>query len=277
MAIKQKAGAGQAERTSQPSNLVSLKPSDQTAGGMLDDVDVTFTECSFVEYDYNGKADKPTLALKVMMNDGENDHEQYFSAGDLERFQPSEDGKGIVAVSGAKGLSSTSNCAIFLKSIVDVGFPEDKLTGRVDVFENMNAHLVRIPQPKRKGLQQSDDRERTVLTVVKINRMPWEKSGGAKAATAAGNKAPAPKTQTAAPVEAEANGDASEKAVEVLLNILQAKNGSVLKTAIPGAAFKHLVGVKNRGEVLQYLADEDFLGTPDMGWEYDGKTVSAAS
>jgi hypothetical protein len=281
MAIQKKTGAGaSAGRAAAPSsNMVSLKPSDQSQGGILDDTDVTFSAMEFIEYDYDGKADHPVLALHVVMNDGENDHEQYFSAGSLERFRPSEDGTYIERVEGvqAKGLATSSNAAIFLASIVAAGFPEDKISGTVTPFIGINAHVIRVPQPNRKGLAvpQEGEREKTVLTVATINRMPWDKPGAKTAAkpaaTAAGKKAaPAP-----APVEAD--DDVSEEAANTLAAILEAKGGSVLRTGIAAASFKILQGNPNRAAILKQLADEDFLGTPDMGWEYDGKTITTVS
>jgi hypothetical protein len=267
MAIQKRAGAGagSGRAATPPAGMVSLKPSDQQQGGILDDVDVTFTECSFVEYDYNGKVDKPTLALKVVMNDGEADHVEYFSAGDLARFQPSEDGKYVVAVAGAKGLNSNSNCGIFLKSLVDMGFPEDRVTGKVDVFEGINAHVNRIAQPKRSGLQRTSEREPTVLVVTKIHKMPWD---------VAGKKT---KTAPAPAVNGESTDDVTEEAIGVLLQVLEAKGGSVKRSGIAAASFKFLAGNANRAGILKLLTDDDFIGTEDMGWEYDGQTITSVS
>jgi hypothetical protein len=285
MAIQKKTG-GAAGASGVPANAVSLKPSDQQQGGILDDMDVDLKSLTFVEYDYNGKADKPTLALLVVMGDSEGtDHDQYFSAGDLSRFQPSPDGKYAVAVAGAKGLSTTSNAALFLKSIVDQGFPEDRITHTVEPFEGANVHVVRVPQPKRSGLVQAEgERERTVLVVSKINRLPWEKQGGKPAArpqaasisrpTAAG----AGKSTSAPAAATNGENDLTEEAQGIMLQLLEAKGGEVAKKGIAPGVFKLLAGNPARAELLKTLTDEEFLLSGAEGglWAYENSTVSAA-
>jgi hypothetical protein len=286
MAIQKKGGTAGAGASGVPANAVSLKPSDQQQGGILDDMDVDLKSLTFVEYDYNGKADKPTLALLVVMGDSEGtDHDQYFSAGDLSRFQPSPDGKYAVAVAGAKGLSTTSNAALFLKSIVDQGFPEDKITHTVEPFEGANVHVVRVPQPKRSGLVQAEgERERTVLVVSKINRLPWETAGKArptgKAATSAsaGTRPPARQAAPAAQNGNAVENDLIEEAQGIMLQLLEAKGGEVAKKGIAPGVFKLLAGNPARAELLKMLTDEEFLLSGAKGglWAYENSTVSAA-
>ena len=281
MAIQKKTG-GAASAGAVPANAVSLKPSDQQQGGILDDMDVTFKSLSFVEYDYNGTVDKPVLALLVVMTDQDGtDHDQYFSAGDLNRFQASENGKYAVAVAGAKGLSTSSNAALLLKSIVDQGFPEDKLTHTVEPFEGMEAHVVRVPQPKRSGLAQKEgERDRTVLVVSKIIRLPWEKTGAGKArptSTAAAGKATS--TQPAKSTASNGDSDLAEEAQGLILQLLEAKGGEVKKTGVGAGAFKLLAGNANRGELLKLMTDDGFLseGAEAGLWAYENNTISAAS
>jgi hypothetical protein len=280
----------------------SLNPDDFVQGGLIDDVDVTFLSCRFVEWDYNGTIDTPALALLVSMTYDDNgdvkEVNQYYSAGDLRRFQPSEDGTHAVSVSGAKGLATGTNIAFLLKSLKDAGFPMDRFgDGDMSVLDGLFCHINRIPQGERKGLKrnQTDDKgfEKTVAVVTKIHRMPWEKPG-TKTATAAvakptaiNAKTVAGKAQSPAPVEAS-NGageleDATDPMVQMaaglLIETLIAKGGSVKKTGLAPASFKVLSGYPaERSQILGLFAKDSFLnlgGIEGIGtWDYDDVTVT---
>src|SRR2546423_6315596 len=168
----------------------SLNPEDFTSGGLLDDVDVTFESCRFVEWDYNGTIDHPVLALLVVMkyNDPATGQEasaaQYYSAGETSRFYPSGDddpsgaGAHAVAVSGSKGIAGGTNSAILIKSVIDAGFPVDQFgDGDVSKMEGLVGHINRIAQPKRGGRitgQTQSGYEATDAVITKIPKMPWE-------------------------------------------------------------------------------------------------------
>jgi len=268
--------------------FASLNPEDFSQGGLLDDMDVLFTECRFVEWDYDGAADKPALCLLVTMqyeDQGKQETSaQYYSAGDLSRFIPSEDGTHAVSVAGAKGLNSNTNCAILLKSVIEQGFPADKFgDGDVSAMDGMSCHINRIPQPKRGGAIQnvnSQGYERTVAIVTKINHLPWETKPASPAKTAAKpparGGAPTPAARQTAAAAQPAPDDLSDEAAGILLQVLEDKNGSIKKASIAGASFKHLAGNANRSGILQLLADPDFLGRDDYGWAFDGTTVESA-
>ena len=121
-------------------------------GGLLDDVDVKWTACEFVMWDYNGKVAQAVPALKVEMelSDGE-DAEQYFSAGKADDWEPSEDGKELDATGSASGLNKNSNLGILLKSLEEAGYPADKMGSDCTDFEGLECHMVRVPAPKRPG------------------------------------------------------------------------------------------------------------------------------
>lgn len=242
---------------------VSLRPSDQQQGGLLDDVDVTFEDMSFVIWDYQGKSEKPALAVLGILVDSDGEkHEQYWSAGDASRFQPSEDGKTAVRVgSSGGGLTNSTNAAQLFKSIVDAGFPEDKITQSLECFEGMAAHVQRVAQPKRSGLPAQDgERERTVLVVTKINKMPWEKKPTGAAGKGKPAPAPAPGKGKAATAPVPASGDVSEEAAATLLAIIEGKE-SVKVSSLPVLSLKHLAGNANRFAILAMLKDGDFLAS----------------
>lgn len=310
MAIQKKTPAAPAARAATPINkaktasaaaqgqtFASLNPEDFTSGGLLDDVDVTFSSVRFCEWDYNGNIDHPVLALLVVMDYQDADGkaaqtDQYYSAGETSRFVPSEDGSHAVAVAGAKGLAGGTNAAILIKSVIDQGFPVDKFgDGDVSSMEGLVAHINRIAQPKRGGQitgKTSSGYEATVAVVTKIHKMPWESTGTGKGAPArptsatqrlgASTARPAARPAPASiPSEAPA-GDVGEEAAGVLIEILSEKQGTVAKRMLPPASFKKLAGNDNRSAILQCFGDDNWLmkNGENYGWSFDGQTITAA-
>ena len=101
-------------------------------------------------------------------------HEQYYSAGDPSKFAPSPDGKALTSLTGsATGLNASTNALAFLTSLVNAGFPEDKIGNDVSIFDGTVVHVNQVAQPKRAGLK-DQKRGKTYLLVTKIVRLPWE-------------------------------------------------------------------------------------------------------
>ena len=143
---------------------VSLNPDTFTAGGAgLNDVNATFIKNRFVQCELQAEGEKTTVL-------------QYFSAGDLKRFQPSEDGRQLEKVGSAETLNNNTNFNTLIKSIRDAGFPSDKLDTEdqgIGALDGLYAHVIQIPQQKRAGLEGSKD-GKTVMVVDKIIKLPWE-------------------------------------------------------------------------------------------------------
>jgi len=294
------AGAARPNSHGAVQQYASLNPEDYTQGGLLDDVDVTVASARFCEWDYNGSIDHPVLALCVSIDYTDPatgkpaQADQYYSAGELSRFIPSDDGTHAVAVAGAKGLAGGTNAALFLQSVIDQGFPVDRFgDGDVSALDGLVAHINRVAQPKRgaqiTGKTQSGY-DATVALVTKIHRMPWEtastvpKGGGRLSpapsrGTSTARSAPTTSRTAAPPQDPSGDADMREEAAGILLAVLQNKGGKVIKTSIPPGSFKLLAGNPNRSEILNLLADDEFLGEAgaDYGWEFDGQTVSASA
>lgn len=268
----------------------SLLPEDWVSGGLLNDVDVTIKDCTFVDdWTYNGAVADPVLALAVtfVTEDG-TETVQHYSAGDLARWVPSQDGKSIEPAenSTAKALNNNTNCAAFIGSLMDAGFPKKLVASNsVAVFEGTSVHVNRVPQAKRSGLAEpGDGKNRDVLVVTKINAMPGETvadapkpNGGARAAAPA-TRTPAPRaaaTQVATE-EVEAGDAVLESAVEAVASVLADRNGSVEVKILPLAIIKHLTGNPNKAEIIALIKNPDFLGAEGVPWSYDGTSLAAA-
>lgn len=240
-------------------------------GGLLDDVDVTFKGCRVCSWDYNGTVPTAVPAIKVEMQlaDGGEAAEQYWSAGSSKDWMPSEDGKKLVAIGKATALVRSSNAGILMESIINSGFPEDKISDDISALEGMEVHLMRVPAPKRGGLApkaaRADGREyeNTVLTVSKIHKLPWEKK------TAKGGAKGTGKAAAAAP---EASGDVQVTAEAALMSVLAQNPDGVTKQQIPGLVFKEVDAKdSNRNEVVKLVFTDDFLKAGP--WEFADGTV----
>jgi hypothetical protein len=281
--------------------FASLNPEDFTQGGLLDDIDVVFKQCRFVSWDYNGSIDTPVLALMVEFEYNDNgkqaSSEQYYSAGDMSRFVPSEDGCRASAVAGAKSLNNNTNAAMLIKSVVEQGFPADRFgDGDISVMDGLHAHINRVPQPSRGGnISEKNNAgyDKTVAIVTKIHKMPWEQASGSKAQGKASPVAtatrPNPTTAAMAPGRSAATkppsdanpepDDFTEEAAGIMIAVLDAKNGEVKKSQLAAAAFKPLSGNPNRSGILALITSDDWLAEQgeNFGWAYENSTVTASA
>ena len=145
--------------------------------------------------------------------------------GNPNDWLPSDDGSQLVAVGGVTGIRATSNGGIFIKALVDAGFPVDKIGDDITILDGLQAHVIRIPAPKRAGLKKDKkkDFEDTILIVGEIKALPWEKSqpaGGKKKTTASKKSAGKTKTKDA---ESSDDGDLEAKA---RIRELEARQGT---------------------------------------------------
>lgn len=281
------AGKSKAATSSNGAKGASLLPEEWVSGGLLNDVDVDLTDLTFVDdWTYNGAVQDPVLALKVTMTDEAGAETiQYLSAGDLARFVPSEDGKVAVPAEGstATALNNNTNCAAFLGSLMEQGFPKKLVSDRVDVFEGCNVHVNRVPQKKRSGMANADDKQREVLVVTKINSLPGEKAfaapKGAKAATASPKKGAASAPATASEEGAEISEELATMVHDTVVAVLEEKDGTVPFKTLSLAALKHLAGNTEKPAIIAIIKDAEQLSAvaDAMGdFSTDGETVVSA-
>lgn len=161
-----------------PAPVVSL--AQFSAGGIIDDIDVNILDAVFIQYDYQGNIDHEILALGIQyQDDNGKTYDQYYSAGELSYFIPSDDARSIVPVGDKSMLAETSNAAKFLASLMEAGVdPEVLGAGSLEPLIGMRVHVKQHAQPKRQGLirgGKNADREPTVLLVTQILAYPGEK------------------------------------------------------------------------------------------------------
>lgn len=148
-------------------------------GGIIDDIDAAILDAAFCEYDYQGTIDHNILALGIQFQDDSGKtYDQYYSAGELTYFVPSDDGGMAVPVADKNMLTDTCNAWKFLASLIECGGePMMELLGRGNVKElvGMKVHVKQQAQPKRQGLirgGKNPDREPNVLLVSAILSWP---------------------------------------------------------------------------------------------------------
>lgn len=251
----------------------SLNPDDAGAGGLaIDDVDCTIKELRFVDdFDYGGTVSKIPLSLRCTFESPEfaEAQVQYFSAGSLDRFEPSEDGLCAVPAEGQDDsilLIKTTNALLFITSLTESGFPKDKIADEVDVFEGTEVHVRQVPRPKMRGIDREGDAEKTILVVTKIHKLPWEKKGKGKGKAASKGKAKAEPE--------EVSSDVSDKAVETVMAAVTASENGIAKKDLLVEAFKSLAKDEDRTAVVRLIKDNEWLA--DGPWTYDeeSETIS---
>jgi len=242
-------------------------------GGLLDDINATVKEARFEIFDYQGKGNAaPSARFTLSLEDG-SEVSQNWSCGKATDWTPSEDGKTLVAIGRATSLNRQSNVALLLESIVNSGFPEDRIGDDITIFEGMEAHFVRVPAPERKGLTKRTDAqgnviEQTVLVVDKIIKLPWEKK-----ASAPKGQAKAPASAPKAPARAAAEGeDLTEVASAAVLEILAENPDGVAKAQLPALLFKKLASHPKKAQIMQVAFKNEFLSSGS--WTYDKGKLS---
>lgn len=293
-------------QVARPANVVSMNPATYVVGGLVDDVDVEIIDARFCYYDY-GKGGEQYLFLGVSMKDADDKvHDQYYSAGDKDFFEPSVEGFGgegldrkggwLVPKGNRTALSQGTNSALFMSSLVKESFPVDRLE-QLSITEALVGtvmHVLRQAQPKRKGLIKTgaaagggEEREKDILLCSKILSLPGQakvalgKSSGNGASTGSA-KTVASTIQTAAATgtssaSATAAGHPAfhDEAEMALMEIVMEAGGQISKKDLAVKAFQKLIGHPNKKELVPYMYSEPFLSSA-TGMTFDGGIVKIA-
>lgn len=165
---------------------ISLNPTTFTAGGMIDNVTVRFSDTKVVIYDYNGKgAPAPVVMSTLTIVDaktfqpvpGATPTPKVWTVGNITEWAPSQDGLRIDPLSSKKGLNQNSNFALFIQAAIAAGFPGNAFdSGRVDVLNGLVAYVQNKTVAGRglgkKNAQTGADEDGGVLVISKIEVMP---------------------------------------------------------------------------------------------------------
>jgi hypothetical protein len=283
------------------------------AGGLRDDFRARVINATYAPWDYDGNIDEPVLAGKLTLQPLDDDGEpldgeegepfdQHWSAGDLNSFVPSEDGRTPAeAEDGGPGegpyalkvgkraqLNNNTNWAHLIEAILDAGaaakgkpFTEKNLTASAECFIGIDAQWNRVPQKTRKGLVDTGEegerkQRRDVLVATEIYgygevEAPTKKS---KPNGAAGK----PKVRAAEPDEDEdEGGDESvspldAKLEKVVVKALAKAGGKLKKGKLAPAVLDALATDKDKSKGVRRVSEEDFLADEARPWKFDEDT-----
>jgi hypothetical protein len=226
---------------------LSLDPDTFVSAAFLEDKDVDFISFSFINYDYAGKAETsdPHICAEVKVDKSTKVTKQYWKIGSAKKFAPTENGKGIVALTKS-GLSNASKGYLFLKSLKDAGIPADLINdGDITKLNGLNAHVVMLAVSTRID---GEDINYQVPIVSEINSMPGE----AKTETKAEEKKETKE-------ETPADDGLVIMAQEILKDIINGTKDKKLKKAdLATLAFKAIPNDNpNKNVILGHLFDPE--------------------
>lgn len=275
---------GKASRTSSAPKLVSMSP-DAFTFGLIDDVDIEITDAACATAaqaeNYNSDDTEAPLFLVEMTDVNGAQHNQYYSLGKSDDWAPSEAGDGFISVSGKTSINATTNLGMFLKSLVENGFPTDVLaTGNLKSIIGTKCHVM-MKQTDRKSLVRANrdpNKVTGVLLVSKIHSLPGAdtktagKAGG-KATAAVGGKT---NGKAAPAATAAANDDIDTVLVEKLTEAL-AETDPLPKKALLQLASGAFKGTPQHSKAIARSNNADFLkNLGESGINFDGAQFSLA-
>lgn len=234
-------------------------------GGLLDNVDVVWRNPRFEMWSYPGGQypDSPVLKIDLEMDDGATSDNDVWTAGSADDWSPSKDGSKLVPIGKASSLSKSSNLYQLLKSIKDADFPVDKMEDDVGVYEGMKCHMIRIKQPERKGLQKKEKKyDPSVLVVDTIIQLPWDEKKGKDSG------------------KGKAGDEVTDKAIQVIMEILGENPNGIHKMKLASEAFKKLKAEKVEqttiNAIVQLIGGKDETFISSGMWTYNKGMVSQA-
>lgn len=287
-------------------DVASLNPDEMLQGGLRDDFRGKVIEAAYCRWDYDGTIEDSTLAARLTIqpkdDDGDDDGDpfvQHWSAGSLDSFVPSQDGKtpadedeaGPYALRVGKKaqLNNNTNYAHLMRSAIESGeaakgkpFTRENLTASIECLVGLDAHWDRVPQAKRSGLVEDGDgkRVRDVLTVTDVFGYGDSKPAkGAKAAVKGALAKPALKNKRTA-VEEEVEEETEEQEGEVTQDdsdlrdlvvtaISEAGDDGIKKGKLVGAIVKLAGKDPRKAKFIKRCTEADFIEADGTAWTYD--------
>lgn len=244
---------------------VSLNPDDFTEGGGLlgqnESIRVTWKEPKF-ELRVYGDVKPPgvpifCVGLTDLDTDEDYGNQESWSLGSAKDWKPSSDGKELIAVGSANSIRSSTKLAKLLESMVSNGFPKDKLTGNVALFDGLQCVMRRVAYKTDLVQKERPDGRKfdpTVLVVEEILSLPGEKKSG---------KGTSPKSSAKSNKKeevSEVSDDTKLKVAQFVQELLEeAGEEGVPKKTLPTSAFKKFKGDNDQSEIVQLVNKEDFL------------------
>jgi len=236
---------------------VDLRPdSFAEGGGLIDDFDGTISDIRFIMTNYGGRISDaiPVASVRFTIEDMESDPTLY-SVGGSDDFAPTTDEMGLNKLKTKDSLTKTSKFGMFMASIVDAGFPLNKMeSDNISYLVGLDAHFLR-KIVEYSGLKKKSDRDNTVLLCTKINTLPWENKKVGKGK----------KGKPAAVDEGLANDVAG-----IIQSMLRDTDYGLPKKDLISALFKskEIAALSDKKGALKLAVDDTFLNGREE-WAYE--------
>jgi hypothetical protein len=307
-------------KTKMKAEVASLNPDDMLAGGLKTDFRAVITKAVYCPWDYNGTQPEPVLGVRIEGTELDVDTGEpvetdkpwvdYWSAGSLDAFVPSEDGQspaegdeegthgeGPYALKMGKRpqMNNNTNFARLMKEILTAGatskkFSPSDLTSSLECLHGLDAHWDRVPQEQRKGMvaRTTDEDEEEggskkrksggeVLVVTKVYGY-GEAVGGKKKKAAA-----APVKTKAAAVEDDDDDEDEDSDVDpidaklhaIVLEAIE-ENGKVKRGKLANLVLTAAGKDKDKSKMIGRVGNEEFLAAGPWSYDSDSGILTAA-
>ncbi len=247
-------------------------------GGSLSDAIVVLHDLQFVMSNtvaYGKSMTKAAPLTHIRMTEvgedgSELDHEQYLSLGGASDFVPSDDGLGLMKIGTKDAIVKTTNFAVFVQSIMDAGFPPDRVKDNdISFLEGLKCHITRKAVTREGLVKREGERESTVLIVDKLyldEKLAAKR--GAKAGTG----------MKSTPATAAPDATLIEEAKSVLMQVLfseavQEAGGSIPKNKLIPPVLSLIKDNPNKKELTKIIIGDEFLNLCD-GWTFEKGVVA---
>lgn len=251
--------------TNNNNDYIDLNPeSFSEGGGLIDDFDGTISDIRFILTDYGGNMTDPVAVAQVVFDTEEGENETVlYSVGGKDDFAPDEKGMGLVKLKTKSSLTKTAKFPMLLKSLVENGFPVNKMDNRdISYLVGFKGHFLRTAVEYKGLAKKKNDRENTVLLCTKVETLPWE----AGKATKGKGKAKA---------GAKVDPDLAEFVTETIMGIVIEGDDEMSKKDMISILFKNEdVKARDDRKAVLALANKDaFLKSRDE-WSIENNLLT---
>jgi len=306
-----------------PFVLATLNPDKADKTGFLHGVRAIMKEVRAIYYNYANKdgvaathddgseVQAPGIMVTYAIKGGEDNKQFYANGREGERsVHPKGKGFGIPAGSPARaGLSEGSNAFMLIASLKSAGWPSDKFSGDLTVFEGTEVDLIAQPIGQSKRAKAEGERARTIAVVGNIVKFPAgvqdeeaedEPEAEEEEADDEEDEAPAKPAKKAKPAPAddededeeeeeeeeaeEAEDDEADEdplvaqAQQYVADVLTSKKyrgKSITLDALSAEVLALAKANKNRNKIIALVQDPAFH--KDAPWTYDKKSKSISA
>jgi len=251
-----------------------MNPENAVEGGgkLINDADVTIIGADYTDEWQYPNSDTFAFGFLLTMETDEpwgddelTEHTQFYSAGQGDKFTITNKGRSLEPTSGATGLGKGCRANLFFTSLIEAGFPADKIENDTSLMLGTVMHVQRLPLPKGAfgGGKDDSGREKTYLACTQVISHPHQPNSP--------RTAKAIKKATKKSVKVDSGGN-SDDPTKMVMGILSNAGGTLEIPAFYQLVFDALESNPNRNTVIKQMgaSDNEFLS--EGPWNYDAES-----